>query len=175
MASLFDKKMRYLGCDGENACTYGPKGENVQNIWFTGIFYDLCQQLTFIESGRSLTTLVIRVRMDIFFFKKPLPIWIWNRNHTYFDMTTEKNAFSKVIISRLWLRIPLYLRMCIRHWTIVICTKTRPDTRQYSRGRLGRSSTAEIGRNSEMWPTDRRTDGRTDRPTRQGAESRVRD
>ena len=31
---------------------------------------DFCQQLTLIESGRSLTTLVIRVRMDIFFFEK---------------------------------------------------------------------------------------------------------
>ena len=30
MDTLFDKIMRYLGCDGENACTYGPKGENDQ-------------------------------------------------------------------------------------------------------------------------------------------------
>ena len=70
MATLSDKKMRYLGFDSENACTYGPKGENVQNVQITGIFNDLCQQLTFIESGRSLTTLVIRVRMDIFFLEK---------------------------------------------------------------------------------------------------------
>ena len=112
MATLFNKIMRYLGCDGENACTYGPKGENVQNVWFTGIFNDLCQQLTFTESRRSLTILVIRVRMDIFFLKKPLQIWIWIRKHTYFHMITEKNALSKVIISRLWLKICLYRRMC---------------------------------------------------------------
>ena len=67
-ATLFDKKMRYLGCDGENACTYGSKGENAQNVWFTGILNDLCQHLTFIESGSTLTTLVLRVSMDIFFF-----------------------------------------------------------------------------------------------------------
>ena len=36
--------------------------------------------------------------------------------------------------------------------------KTRPDTRQSSRGRLGRSSNAKTNRNSEMWRTDRRTD-----------------
>ena len=52
---------------------------------------------------------------------------------------------------------------------------TRPDTRQSSRGRLGRSSNAKITRNSKMWPTDGPTDGRTDRPTDQGVESRVRD
>ena len=66
MASLFDKKMRYLGCDGGNACTFGSKRENVQNVGFTGILNDLCKHLTYIESGRSLTTLVIRVSMNIF-------------------------------------------------------------------------------------------------------------
>ena len=37
--------------------------------------------------------------------------------------------------------------------------KTRPDTRQDSRGWLGRSSNAKTARNSKML----RTDGRTDR------------
>ena len=32
MATLFEKIMRYLGCDGKNACTYGSKGENDQNV-----------------------------------------------------------------------------------------------------------------------------------------------
>ena len=49
--------------------------------------------------------------------------------------------------------------------------ETRPDTRQDSRGRLGRGSIAKTARNSEMLLTDRRTDG----PTRQGVESRARD
>ena len=40
--------------------------------------------------------------------------------------------------------------------------QTRPNTRQSSRGRLGRSSNAKIARNSEMLPTYRRTDGPTD-------------
>ena len=48
---------------------------------------------------------------------------------------------------------------------------TRPDTRQNSRGQLGRGSNANTARNSKMLPTDRRMD----RPTRQGVESRVRD
>ena len=48
--------------------------------------------------------------------------------------------------------------------------KTRLDTRQSSRGWLGRSGNAKIARNSEMLPTYRRTD----RPTRQGVELRVR-
>ena len=53
--------------------------------------------------------------------------------------------------------------------------KTRPDTRQSSRGRLGRSSNAKTARNSKTWQTDGRTDLPTDQPTRQGEESRVRD
>ena len=40
--------------------------------------------------------------------------------------------------------------------------KTRPDTRQTSRGRLGRSSSAKTTRNSKLWRMDGRTDGRTD-------------
>ena len=60
---------------------------------------------------------------------------------------------------------------------------TRLDTRQSSRGRFGRSVNAKTARNSEMLWTDGRTDrwmdgqvdGRTDRPTQQGIESRVRD
>ena len=42
--------------------------------------------------------------------------------------------------------------------------KTRPDTRQSSRGRLGRSSYAKTTRNSKM----RQMDVQTDRRTRQG-------
>ena len=38
--------------------------------------------------------------------------------------------------------------------------RTRPDTRQDSRGRLGRSSNAKNAWNLKMW----RTEGRTDRP-----------
>ena len=48
--------------------------------------------------------------------------------------------------------------------------KTRPDTRQSSRGRLGRSSNAKIAI-LEIF----RTNGPTDGPTRKGVESRVRD
>ena len=48
---------------------------------------------------------------------------------------------------------------------------TRPDTRQYSRGRLGRSRNAKTARNLTIF----RTDLPTYRPTRQGVESRVRD
>ena len=40
--------------------------------------------------------------------------------------------------------------------------KTRPDTRQSSRGRLGRSSNAKTARNSKMLRTDRPTDLPTD-------------
>ena len=50
-------------------------------------------------------------------------------------------------------------------------TETRPDTRQSSRRQLGRSCNAETARNSKML----RTDGPTDRPTRLGVESHVRD
>ena len=46
--------------------------------------------------------------------------------------------------------------------------KTRPDTRQDSRGRLGRGRNAKSARNSEIFVTDVRR-------TRQGVESRVRD
>ena len=46
---------------------------------------------------------------------------------------------------------------------------TRPDTRQSSRGRLGRSSNAKTVQTSKMWRTDRQTDGPTYQPTnRQG-------
>ena len=48
---------------------------------------------------------------------------------------------------------------------------TRPDTRQSSRGRLGRINDAKCARNSKIF----RTDGPTDGPTRQGVETRVRD
>ena len=41
--------------------------------------------------------------------------------------------------------------------------KTRPDTRQSSGGRLGRSSTAKTARNSKMWRTDLPTYRPTDR------------
>ena len=56
-----------------------------------------------------------------------------------------------------------------RDWSL--CKKTRPDTRQYSRGRFGRSGNAKTACNSEIWPTD----GPTDRPIPLGVESRVRD
>ena len=49
--------------------------------------------------------------------------------------------------------------------------ETRPDTRQDSRGRLGGTRNAKTARNSKIFVTDGRTDG----PTRQGVESRVRD
>ena len=55
---------------------------------------------------------------------------------------------------------------------------TRPDTRQSSRGWLGRSSSAKTARNSKMLRdgrTDGQTDGRMDQPTWQGVESRVHD
>ena len=52
--------------------------------------------------------------------------------------------------------------------------KTRPDTWQYSRGQLGRSSSAKTAWNLEML-RDGWTDGWTDQPTRQGVESRARD
>ena len=57
--------------------------------------------------------------------------------------------------------------------TVIHCVyhTTRPDKLQTSRGRLGRSSNAKTNHYSKMWRTDRRTD----RPTRQGVESRVRD
>ena len=55
-------------------------------------------------------------------------------------------------------------RKDVDHTSYVVASPqlTRPDTRQSSRGRLGRSSNAKTDRNSKMWPTD----GRTDRPTR---------
>ena len=49
---------------------------------------------------------------------------------------------------------------------------TRPGTCQVSRGRLGRGSNAKSTQNSKIFPTDDRP---TDRPARQGVESRVRD
>ena len=49
-------------------------------------------------------------------------------------------------------------------WCFLV-TKTRPDTRQSSRGRLGRSSNTNTARNSKMWWTDGRTDLPTDRLT----------
>ena len=49
--------------------------------------------------------------------------------------------------------------------------ETRPDTRQSSRGQLGRSSNAKTARNSEMLWWDRRID----RVTGQGVESCVLD
>ena len=54
---------------------------------------------------------------------------------------------------------------------LYLLNKTRPDTRQSSRGRLGRNSNAKTARDAR----DARSGGRTDRPTRQGVESRVRD
>ena len=42
---------------------------------------------------------------------------------------------------------------------------TRPNTRQSSRGWLGRSSNAKTAQNSKMWRTDGRTDRHTDLPT----------
>ena len=46
-------------------------------------------------------------------------------------------------------------------------SKTRPDTWQDSRKRLGGGNNAKTARNSKIFGTDR--------PTRQGVESRVRD
>ena len=43
--------------------------------------------------------------------------------------------------------------------------RTRPDTRQDSRGGLGRSSNEKTARNSKMWRIDGPTDGPTDLPT----------
>ena len=51
-------------------------------------------------------------------------------------------------------------------WSEKDLEKTRPDTRQNSRGQLGRSSSAKTARNSKML---------RDQPTRQGVESCVRD
>ena len=48
--------------------------------------------------------------------------------------------------------------------------KTRPGTRQDSRGQFGRSSNVKTACNSKIF----RTDGPTDRLTRQGVESHVR-
>ena len=50
---------------------------------------------------------------------------------------------------------------------VVVFIKTRPDTRQSSRGRLGRSSNAKTARNSKMWRKDGWTDLPTYRPTEQ--------
>ena len=47
-------------------------------------------------------------------------------------------------------------------------TKTRPDTRRDSRGRLGRDSNAKNACNSKHFGP---TDGQTDQPTWQGVES----
>ena len=55
------------------------------------------------------------------------------------------------------LRHPYVTSATIRPHTI-IQIRTRPDTRQDSRGRLGRGSNAKTARNSEMWWTDGRTD-----------------
>ena len=49
----------------------------------------------------------------------------------------------------------------------LVCIITRPDTRQDSRGQLGRGRNAKTARNSKIFVTDR--------PTRQGVESHVRD
>ena len=46
--------------------------------------------------------------------------------------------------------------------------KIRPDTRQSSRGWLGRSSNSKTAWNSKMWRTNGPTDGPTDGLTRQG-------
>ena len=66
----FDEKVRYLGCDSGKACTDGAKRKNVQNIWFARYMNDLCQHSIFTESGRALTTLVIRPSIDIPFDEK---------------------------------------------------------------------------------------------------------
>ena len=54
-------------------------------------------------------------------------------------------------------------------WAGVV-SSTRPDTRQDSRGQLGRGRNAITARNSTKFVTDRRTG----RPTQQGVELRVR-
>ena len=62
---------------------------------------------------------------------------------------------------------------------LYIVGKTRPDSRQSNPGWLGRSGDAKTARNrkinAEILWRDGGTDGRTDGPTRQGVESRVRD
>ena len=66
----FDEKVRYLGCASGKACTSGSKRKNVQNIWFARHMNNLCQHSIFVESQRSLTTLVIRANVDILFVEK---------------------------------------------------------------------------------------------------------
>ena len=75
---------------------------------------------------------------------------------------------------------------CIWCLPILLQKKTRPDTRQDSRGRLGRGSNAKIARNSVMWQTDRQgkvsacprlkssvTDGPTDQRTNRPMDRRT--
>ena len=71
-----------------------------------------------------------------------------------------ENAISNVMTTT----IAIYKHHSYRNYCNRIChcsrlrKKTRPDTRQSSRGWLGRSSNAKTAQNSKMWRTDRPTD-----------------
>ena len=96
-------------------------------------------------------------------------------NCFWFDLTNRKICSDwKQKLGEKWPTLTTFFLTATAAITGNSCSSTRPDTRQDSRGWLGRSGNAK---NYTRFRNvmDGRIDGPTDRPTWQGVESRVRD
>ena len=94
-------------------------------------------------------------------------------NCSWFDLTNKKICSDwRQKLGEKWPMLTTFFLTTIAAITGRTHLKTRPDTWQSSRGRLGRSSSAKP---LAIQKCDEPTDLPTYRPTREGVESRVRD
>ena len=137
------------------------------NYWDEKNSYDMVIEDILEEKSKRLSKKKGLVSEDIYWEKKKtFTVWFFSTATTDEDITQKLEELA--IFWKKPLKDESLQFFCWKKSRIF--WKTRPDTRQDSRGWLGRSGNAKTACNS-INPRD----GRTNRPTRQGVESRIRD